>query len=200
MNDSKTLTAQIERGLDMAADIVGAITEDQWTAATPCAGWTAHDVMNHLVGGMRIFTAELTGQEPEADHESDWLGDDPLGAFVAAASADRAAWRRPDALVGTVTISLGQLPGPMAAVVHLTELVVHGVDLAVAAHQVALIDQALCEDLLAMMRGMGGIDAFRMPGVFGPELVSDETAPAYQRLAAFLGRDLTVVTRVEAAR
>jgi uncharacterized protein (TIGR03086 family) len=200
MNDSNRVTAHIERGLGMAADIVAAITEDQWTAPTPCAGWTAREVMNHLVGGMRIFTAELTGHQPEADHESDWLGNDPQGAFAAAASADRAAWRRPDALSGTVTISLGRLPGQMAAVVHLTEVVAHGVDLAVATDQVRLIDQALCEELLTMMHGMGGIDAFRMPGVFGPELPADETAPAHQRLAAFLGRDLTASASVEAVQ
>ncbi len=32
-------------------------------------------------------------------------------------------------------ISLGALPGPMAAVIHLTEILVHGVDLAVATGQ-----------------------------------------------------------------
>jgi uncharacterized protein (TIGR03086 family) len=188
-----TVTAQIERGLDMAAGIVAGIAEHQWTAGTPCEGWTARQVVNHLVGGMRIFTAELTGQGPAADHESDWLGDDPRGAFVGAAAADREARRLPDALVRPVTISLGRLPGPMAAVVHLTEVVVHGVDLAIATGQVTLIDQPLCEELLAMMVGMGGIDAFRVPGVFGPEVETVETAPPHQRLAAFVGRELDAV-------
>ena len=71
---------------------------------------------------MRIFTARLTGKDPGADHEADWLGDDPRSRFTAAADADRSAWGSPDALVRTVTISMGSLPGPMAGVVHLTEI------------------------------------------------------------------------------
>src|SRR3954451_6730312 len=105
--------AQIEHAIPVLHRIVGSIGDDDWSAKTPCAEWDVRDVLNHTVGGMRIFAAELTGRSPGAEHESDWLGDSPTTAFDAAAEADLSAWHRPDALAGTVTISLGRLPGPL---------------------------------------------------------------------------------------
>ncbi|MFG1689260.1 TIGR03086 family metal-binding protein [Nonomuraea sp. NPDC049269] len=178
---------QIERAADMTAGIVAGIAADQWDRPTPCAGWDVRTLLNHVVGGMRIFAAKLDGTDPGADHEADWLGADPVGAYEKAAAADRAAWRRPDALEQTVHISLGVLPGPLAAVVHLTEILVHGLDLAIATGQESLVDEELCGDLLVTMRSMG-IDAYRIPGVFGPETQTAEDAPLHRQLLAFLGR------------
>src|SRR5690348_1284396 len=121
---------QIDQAIAMTAGIVKGIGEHQWDAATPCAGWDVRTTLNHTVGGMRIFAAELIGADAGADHEADWLEDDPQAAFAAAADADREAWRREGALGRTVQISLGALPGPMAALIHFTELLVHGVDIA----------------------------------------------------------------------
>jgi uncharacterized protein (TIGR03086 family) len=98
-----------------------------------------------------------------------------------------------------VRISLGALPGPMAAVIHFTEILVHGVDLAVANGQEDRVDERLCEDLLAMTHGMGGIDAYRLPGVFGPEAAAPAEAPAHRRLLAYLGRTLWPSGRTDSA-
>ncbi|MGI5491120.1 hypothetical protein [Microtetraspora malaysiensis] len=81
------------------------------------------------------------------------------------------------------------VPGPMAALIHLTELLVHGADLAVATGREDLVDQAACDQLLATMRGMD-FHAFRRPGMFGPEIPAPGDAPAHRQLLAFLGRNL----------
>ncbi|MFI9251226.1 hypothetical protein [Streptomyces sp. NPDC053069] len=75
----------------------------------------------------------------------------------------------------------------MAALVHLTEVLVHGVDLAIAVGRTDLVDQRLCEDVLAQMRRLG-IEAFRRPDMFGPERAAPEGTAAHLRLAALLGR------------
>ncbi|MEV0486541.1 TIGR03086 family metal-binding protein [Streptomyces sp. NPDC050508] len=181
----------IERAIDATAVVVAGVAEAQWTNPTPCVEWDARTLLNHTVGGMRIFTAELDGTGPSAAHESDWLGADPRGAYTEAAEADRAAWNRPGALDITVHISLGALPGPMAALIHFTEVCVHGVDLAVATGQQASVDEELCAELLSVMRGMGGFDAFRMPGVFGPEVQPAPGAASHGQLLAYLGRSLS---------
>jgi uncharacterized protein (TIGR03086 family) len=186
------MTAVIDRidgALDMTTAIVEGITPDRLGAPTPCPGWDVRTELNHLVGGMRIFAAELTGADPGGRHEDDWLGADPRGAFAAAAALDRAAWHRPDALTATVRLGFGAVPGPMAATIHLTEVLVHGADLAVATGQEHLVDHPACDSLLATMRDMD-FDAFRRPGMFGPEVPAPVTAPAHRRLLAFLGRDL----------
>lgn len=183
-----TILTDIDNAIVTTARIAEGIKTDQWELSTPCDKWTVRDVLNHTVGGMHIFAADLTRTGPTADHESDWLGTDPVGAFHGAAEADRTAWRLPDVLDRTVTISLGALPGPMAALVHLTEVLVHGCDIAVATGQEHLVDEQACEHLLARMAGIGGIDAFRAPGIFGPEVAPRDGAQRHERLLAYLGR------------
>ncbi|WP_040782522.1 TIGR03086 family metal-binding protein [Nocardia pneumoniae] len=184
---------QIDRALDATGAIVAAVEGTGLAAPTPCRDWDVRAVLNHTVGGMHIFAAALSGMDAGAEHDSDWLGGDPQGAYAAAAEVDRAAWHRPGALDGTVGISLGELPGPAAALVHLTEVLVHGVDIAVAIDRPDLADDALCGELLATMHAMGGIDSFRSPGIFGPEIVVAEEEPAHRRLLAYVGRE--VLTR-----
>nr|WSY51844.1 TIGR03086 family metal-binding protein [Streptomyces sp. NBC_00886] len=182
---------RIERAVDATGLVVASVADGQWVNPTPCAEWDARALLNHTVGGMRIFAAELNGTDPGAEHESDWLGADPRGAYAEAAEADRAAWSRPGALDTTVHISLGALPGPLAALIHFTEVCVHGVDLAVATGQQAVVDEELCAELLSVMRGTGGFDAYRMPGVFGPEVQPPPDAVPHARLLAYLGRPLS---------
>jgi uncharacterized protein (TIGR03086 family) len=181
------LIGAINGAIDMNTAIIAGVEPDQWSAASPCEGWTIYDVVNHLVGGMQIFAAELTGSTA-GDHDSDWLGADPIGAHETAADLDRAAWSAAGALDRTVTISLGELPGPMAATVHLTELVAHGCDVAIATGQQDRIDEQAAAGLLGLMERMGGIDAFRQPGIFGPAVEVRSDALAHLRLLAYLGR------------
>ncbi|WP_433757146.1 TIGR03086 family metal-binding protein [Nocardia sp. CA-135398] len=178
---------RIDRAIDMTGGIVKGIAAEQMTAPTPCREWDLRELLNHLVGGMNIFAAQLQGLIPVRDHHDDWLGADPQGAYAEAAGLDRAAWHRPDALERKVRLGFGEVPGPMAAVIHLTELVVHGADLAVATGQVHSLDEQLCAELLAIMCEMG-IENFRVPGMFGPEVAAPGDAPAHRRLLAYVGR------------
>ncbi|MFI9508975.1 TIGR03086 family metal-binding protein [Nocardia sp. NPDC052566] len=179
---------QIDRALDATGAIVVAVDAAQLTAPTPCKEWDVRTLLNHLVGDMHVVAAELSGTDPGADHEDDSLGADPQVAWAAAAEIDRAAWHRPDALTGTIRLAGGELPGVAAATVHLIELVVHGCDVAVAIGRPDLADDELCAELLATMHERGGIDAFRKPGVFGPEVAVADDAPAHRKLLAYLGR------------
>ncbi|MEU1545209.1 TIGR03086 family protein, partial [Nocardia sp. NPDC005745] len=81
----------------------------------------------------------------------------------------------------------GPVPGPMAALIHLGELVVHGVDLAVSTTQQDHLDQNLCRHLLTTMQAMD-FSTFRRPGMFADEQPAPLSAPAHQQLLAFLGR------------
>ncbi|MFQ6393137.1 TIGR03086 family metal-binding protein [Nocardia sp. KC 131] len=178
---------RIDRAIDMTAVIVEAVPADRMNAPTPCLEWDLRELLNHLVGGMNIFAAQLHGVDPGRDHHDDWLGADPHGAYIDAAITDRAAWHRPDALERTVRLGFGAVPGSLAAIIHLTELVVHGLDIAVASGLEDLLDQRLCEELLAIMHGMD-FDNFRRPGMFGPECAAAPEAAAHLRLLAYVGR------------
>jgi uncharacterized protein (TIGR03086 family) len=178
---------RIDAALDMTAAVVAGIADAQLATPSLCPEWDVRTELNHLVGGMRIFAAELSGTDAGKTHDDDWLGADPQVAFTTAADLDRAAWHRPNALDATVHLGFGAVPGRMAAQIHLTEVLVHGADLAVVTGQEDRIDQRLCADLLATMRAMD-FGAFRRPGMFGPEHPAPADASAHQRLLAFLGR------------
>jgi uncharacterized protein (TIGR03086 family) len=98
-----------------------------------------------------------------------------------------AACRSPGAEQRTIGLSFGSVPAPLAAIVELTEIVVHGLDIAVATGQEDAVDQGQAERLLGVMAGMG-IDGFRAPGIFGSERPAPADALAHRRLLAFLGR------------
>jgi hypothetical protein len=55
---------------------------------------------------MPIFTGVLTGTPARAGHDSDLLHLNPVAAYLNAATQDRDAWARPEALPGTITIGL----------------------------------------------------------------------------------------------
>jgi uncharacterized protein (TIGR03083 family) len=53
--------------LDSFAAVAAELNRDQWVAASPCPGWSAADVVAHVLS----LEAELAGQECPA-HEPDW--------------------------------------------------------------------------------------------------------------------------------
>jgi uncharacterized protein (TIGR03086 family) len=184
---------RLAAALTTTGALVAGIPATRWNDPTPCPGWDVRTLTNHLVGGLRIFTAQLTGTEPGGEHEDDWLGDNPAAAYADAAAAVLTAWRAPGAMDRTLDISLGPVPAPLGAVIELTEVVVHGLDLAVATGQRDRVDEAQAAWLHRLMLGMG-FDAFRVPGVFGPAVDVADTAPAHVRLLAFLGREVPAPT------
>ena len=187
--DPADVLDRLESALATTGAVIAGIAPTQWTDPTPCPEWDVRTLTNHLVGGLRIFTAELTGTDAGGEHEDDWLGGHPSAAYRDAADAVLAAWRAPGALARTLTISLGPVPAPLGAVIELTEVVVHGLDLAVATGQEDRVDAGQAAALHALMLGMG-VDSFRVPGVFGPTVPAPADAPAHRQLLAFLGRRL----------
>ena len=195
--DPTVVVDRLEPALATTGRLVEAVTPGQWGVPTPCPGWDVRALTNHLVGGLRIFAAQLTGCDAGGEHEDDWLGDDPAAAHRDAAGAVLAAWRSPGATARTLSISLGPVPAPLGAVIELTEVLVHGLDLAVATGRLHDTDAAQADWLLTLMIGMG-FDAFRLPGVFGSVVPVPASAPAQLRLLGFLGREVSAAAALPA--
>ena len=104
-----------------------AVAADQWLLPTPCEDWETRALTNHVVGGLHMFATALAGGDGAQGVDADWLGADPGSAFAAAARVAGSAWHAPDAPYRVLNISLGPIPGRMAVVIHLTEVLVHGV-------------------------------------------------------------------------
>ena len=188
------LLGPLTTALDGTGTLVAAVTEEQWDLPTPCSDWTVRQLVNHVVGGNRLFTRVLSGEPlPPRDQlgaraAEDQLGTDPAAAYAGSAADLLSALRAPGVLAGTYTVPAATLPGP--AIVHLrtVETLVHGWDLARAIDRPAPFPEDLAEGELTFSRDLlGRIPEGRHP--FGTSQPVDDDAPAIDRLAALLGRD-----------
>ncbi len=162
---------------------VGGVAAEKWDAPSPCAGWSARDVLRHVIEthvampgyvGLRV---ELTGS----------VDDDPAAAWAEARDALREILADPDRagleydgwfgrtrLEATVDRFLG------------FDLLVHAWDIARATGQ----DETLPGEEVARVHAdaleLG--DSLRSAGVCGPEVEVGAAASAQDRLLAFLGR------------
>lgn len=188
------LVDQLARMLEITEELVATVRDDQWAAPTPCTEWNVRDLVNHLVAGNGLFAGILTGLITVSDAQglrgSDQLGDRPVDAYRDVAGAVVAAFARPGALERTVTVAFGTVPGVVAAHLRLTEALVHGWDLAQATGRTVSFPDDVVEQELEFTRGaLGRVAADRSP--FAPSRPVDDDAPAIDRLAACLGREVT---------
>jgi len=184
--------SQLSLAIDTADRVIAAVDDAQWAGATPCTEWTVSDVVRHIVASNNGF-AEAVGGKPRPAADEPALADtDLLAAFRDSGAALVEAFSQPGALERIVAIPVGQVPGAVALHLRLTELLVHGWDVATATGQQAEFPDDLAEAELTFSRGMlDKLPPDRVP--FAPPQPVARDAPAIQRLVAFLGRDVGAV-------
>jgi uncharacterized protein (TIGR03086 family) len=177
--------SQLSLALDTTGALIAAVRDEQWEQPTPCPEWNVRDLVGHMVTGNNGFTAALGGQPAAAPDDAE-----PASAYRASADALLDAFGQPGALEKIVTIPFGPVPGIAALHLRITEILVHGWDLARATGQRTAFPDDLAEQELAFSRGkLAGIPPGRSP--FGPPQPVADDAPAIDRLAACLGRKPT---------
>ena len=173
------------------ARVVRQVRDEQLGNPTPCPDFTVADLLDHLHGLCLAFTSAArkdgVAGEPSADGSrlpADWRPsiEGRLGTL-----AD--AWTDPAAYSGMTMAGPVELPGEVAALVALDEVVVHGWDLARAT------GQAYDPGEPAVLACLGFAQTFEVPdgapgdGPFGPPVPVPTDAPALDRLAGATGRD-----------
>lgn len=187
-----TATAgQLSLALDFTGQLIAGVREEQWAGPTPCPDWTVHDLVKHIIGGNSLFTGALRGgEQPPAPPGAGLPGAGLPAAYRDSAAGLLAAFTEPGALDRIVTVPFGTVPGIVALHLRITELLVHGWDLARATGQPATAPEGLAEQELAFSRSkLADIPPERRP--FAPPQPADDLAPAIDQLAACLGRDVT---------
>lgn len=170
--------------------LVAGITDDQLAGPTPCPGMSVAGLLDHAVGFTVAFRVaarkETLDRAPQASAEA--LAADWRTRLPAQLDELAAAWREPSAWEGTAEVAGVTLPGTAMGRVALTEIVVHGWDLAVATGRPYRVDPADAQTCLAFQREFAaGVP--RTGGLFGPEVPVDDDAPVLDRLLGFTGRD-----------
>jgi uncharacterized protein (TIGR03086 family) len=157
-----------------------------WDAPAPVAGWTARDVVRHLIEWLPPFLAAGSGIRLPAGRSVD---DDPAAAWQTHCDAVQALLDDP-ATAGRVLANphIGELPLDRAIDQFYTaDVFMHTWDLARATGQDDRLDQDLCAQLLAGMEPMEEI--IRSSGQYGPRVPVKEYTDPQTRLLGFIGRD-----------
>ncbi|MFI1582679.1 TIGR03086 family metal-binding protein [Embleya sp. NPDC020630] len=156
-----------------------------WDNPAPCEGWTARDVVRHLVEWFPAFLRSGAGIELPKGPPVD---DDPEAAWAVHTEAVQAVLDDP-ATTGKMLVNpnIGELPlGEAIDRFYTVDVFMHTWDLARATGQDERLDQATCARLL---EGMLPLDeVLRGSGHYGPRVEVPEDADAQTRLLAFIGR------------
>ncbi|MCA2205765.1 TIGR03086 family metal-binding protein [Nocardia rosealba] len=172
------------------ATVVAGITDDDFTARTPCVGLDVRDLLRHVVELTEAFrqaaTKESVGRSTPPGVVDDELAADWRTRIPTQLDALVEAWRVPEAWDGETEAGGVVMPAAAMAVVALDELVVHGWDLAVSTGQVLEVDPG---HLGILLEFLGETDPEGTPGLFGPVVAVAEDAPALDRVLGLTGRD-----------
>jgi uncharacterized protein (TIGR03086 family) len=173
-------------------EVLANVTDEQLTAPTPCEEMRLNDLVTHVGDLAKAFTAaarkefgELTDVAPEPTAErldTDWRSSYPADL------ADLArAWQEPSAWEGMTRAGGFDMPGDVSGLVALTEVVIHGWDVARASGQSYDIDDATADAVLPYVTQTAAEGPIE--GMFGPAVPIADDAPVMDRIIALSGRD-----------
>jgi uncharacterized protein (TIGR03086 family) len=184
----------LEPAAERMAVLVSDVPDEMLDAPTPCPEYTVGDLLDHVGSLTLAFTAAATkstaavGSQP-ASGDASRLGEDWRTRIPRDLAALAQAWRDPAAWSGMTQAGPFDLPGEVAGVVALDELVIHGWDVARATGQAFDCDPRSLEaahGFVAQMAGPGQ-EATR-EGRFGPAIPVPDDAPLLDRVIALSGR------------
>ncbi len=157
-----------------------------WDAPAPVAGWTARDVVGHLVGWFPPFLAAGAGIELPSGPS---VAEDPVAAWQVHCDGVQALLDDPETpRRELVNKHLGNVPLDQAIDrFYTSDVFMHTWDLARATGQDDRLDADFCAALLGGMEPMD--DLLRSSGQYGPRVPTPDDADAQTRLLGFIGRD-----------
>ncbi|MEV8388868.1 MULTISPECIES: TIGR03086 family metal-binding protein [unclassified Streptomyces] len=188
---STSLVTAFTEVIDTVARLVEAVEDEQWSAPTPCTDWNVQQLVDHLVAGQHTFAVVMRAEPSLPALDAGPVPGVLKETFRASAAALVAAFAGPGALERTVRAPIGEVPGSVALHLQTIEHLVHGWDLARAIGEKALLDHATVERETEFARGLVAQLPSGPGSPFEPSRIAPGDAPAIDRLAALLGRDIT---------
>jgi uncharacterized protein (TIGR03086 family) len=189
------MTYDLKPAADRLSQLIGAISDEDLTRATPCPAYTLGDLLDHIHTLGWAFTAaarkdlESLADRPPAAAAAN-LPDDWRTSIPARLETMAEAWRDPAAWEGMTRIGGGDSPGEVTGLVGVEELVVHGWDVARATGQQFGYDETSLEGARAALLLFQKPGEVKAPGeAFGTVVDVAGTAPLADQVIALSGRD-----------
>lgn len=179
-------------------DLVTQATAHDLTRPTPCADWTLHGLLRHMIAQHYGFAAAAAGDGDLARWQLRPLGADPVAAYRAAAECVLDAFAADGALdrefpLPEIARDL-MFPAPQAISFHLVDYVVHSWDVARTLGLAADLHPALLDVALRVAQAVPGGDTRVEPGAaFGPAVAwpagsGRSRGSVLDQIVALLGR------------
>ena len=180
----------LERATEAYEQRLVAVDPRQWGQPSACDGWSVKDLADHVLGGNRFAVALLSGAT--ADDAFAYAFEGGFDADAVALTRDSAdaqleVFALPGALDRTVHHPVGDIDGATFLRLRLSDLLLHGWDLALSVGG----DESMDDELVAIVwdtyRSLG--DLFQT-GAFGagPSGTLESDAPLAVRLLDLTGR------------
>jgi len=157
-----------------------------WDAPAPVEGWTARDVVRHLVEWFPSFLEAGAGVRLASGPSVD---DDPVAAWQVHSDAVQALLDDPTTAEKMLqNRHIGEVPLDRAVDQFYTaDVFMHTWDLSRATGQDETLDADKCAVMLAGMEPIE--DAMRSSGQYGPRVEVPDDADVQTRMLAFIGRN-----------
>ncbi|MEO6126228.1 MAG: TIGR03086 family metal-binding protein [Ilumatobacteraceae bacterium] len=177
-------------------DVLAAVRADQTTLPTPCGAFDVDALSGHVLAVLhRIGVVGSTGDFSSTPRHLDVPFAERIDESVRLGTEAVAAWSDDSKLATVVSVPWGQLPGAIALVTYVNELMVHSWDLATATgQQPTWNDDAVSLAYNGIQRGLPregrSIDGTGADGLapFGAVVDVADDAPLIDRLVAWNGR------------
>jgi uncharacterized protein (TIGR03086 family) len=185
------MPVDLEPAAKRMIDLVGSVTDDDLARPTPCEGMNLGALLDHIASFCVGFTNAANksggGNRPPAA-SADNLDDDWRTRIPAGIETLVEAWREPVAWTGMTKAGGLDLPGEIAGVIALDELVLHGWDLAKALGVSYDVEPAQLEAVKGFVEQFAGADQPR-EGLFGPPVDVPADSSLFDRVLGMAGRD-----------
>ncbi|WP_378736986.1 TIGR03086 family metal-binding protein [Nocardia brasiliensis] len=187
--DLVALNAQAVR---TSIDLVDHATSADLSKPTPCADWTLHGLLTHMIAQHYGFAAASRGDGDPDLWKSRPLGADPVRSYRDAAEHVIAAFAEPGVLDRKFPLpefsADFQFSGTQALSFHFIDYVVHSWDVAKTLGLAVHFDAEVLEAALPVARIVPGGDTRVAPGAaFGP-VVPSSSPDRLDQIVAMLGR------------
>lgn len=174
-----------------AADLVRTVGDDELTGPTPCSEMSVAALVSHLGGLAAAFTAaaakqfgDLTDSPPAV---SELLDDGWRVSYPQRLMAMAAAWGDPAAWEGMSRAGGVDFPADVGGRIALTEVVVHGWDLARATGRPYAVDDDVLRAVLPHVTEFAS--GAPVEGLFAAAIPVNDDAPLLDRVIALTGRN-----------
>ncbi|TQL70027.1 uncharacterized protein (TIGR03086 family) [Nocardioides albertanoniae] len=168
----------LSRALDQTGDLLDRVHAETASRPTPCEGWDIGRLADHVIADGANFVTMLRGEQPDWAAPTPHVSESWGPTFRVGADDVLHAWDQHGA---GASVPVGML---------VAEYAVHSWDLAQALGiPSAELDPELAEAGLGFMRA--NLKPEMRTGAFAAEIEAPEGAGAYERLAAFAGREVS---------